>query len=465
MKFSTVGSFTLLLCASVLGSPIIQHRSATPGVVHFPIEARTPPKERLVRRLRKRDSNSTVTMTLDNEINNGAYLTNITVGTPGQSLRVQVDTGSSDLWVQSSDNPDCQVSQNFCATTKTFDDADSSSFTATSADFTITYADGSFARGEYVKDTLGFGGIAVDDFQFGLATNSTSSLGVFGIGFDTNEVASTTYENLPDRLVSEGFIGVKAYSLWLNDIDSSTGNVLFGGLDLGKFTGELVTVDMLPTVATIYAQFLLRLTDITYGSGSSNNTTILSSSNGDPAVNVVLDSGTTYGVLPESIVSAIAEAIGSTQYSSDYGLYLLDCSLQDSTATVNLTFNGQATLAVGLNQLVVPIEYNSQGNTLCALGVQASSSSTSDALQSATYLLGDAFLRSGYIVYDLDNKQISLAQAVFNSDTTDIVVLNSTGVTGQSGKGTSSTSSALRLRGPGLWAVVGVALLAGVFVL
>ncbi|KAK9320232.1 aspartic peptidase domain-containing protein [Lipomyces orientalis] len=464
MKFSTVGSFTLLFCASVLGSPIIQHRSAAPGVVHFPIEARTPPKERLARRFRKRDSNSTVTMTLNNDINNGAYLTNITVGTPGQSLRVQVDTGSSDLWVQSSSNPVCQVSQDFCATTKTFEDNDSSSFMATSADFTITYADGSFARGEYVKDTLGFGGIAVDGFQFGLATNSTSNLGVFGIGFDTNEVASTTYENLPDRLVSEGFIGVKAYSLWLNDIDSSTGNVLFGGLDLGKFTGELVTVEMLPTVATIYSQFLLSLTDITYGSGSSNST-ILSSSDGDTAINVVLDSGTTYGVLPESIVAGIAEAIGSAQYSSDYSLYLLDCSLQDSTATVNLTFNGAATLAVGLNQLVVPIEYNSQGNTLCALGVQASSSFTSDALQSATYLLGDAFLRSGYIVYDLDNKQISLAQAVFNSATTDIVVLNSTGVTGQSGKGSSGTSSAFRLRGPGLWVVLGVALLAGVSVL
>ncbi|KAK9314327.1 aspartic peptidase domain-containing protein [Lipomyces starkeyi] len=464
MKFSTVGTLALLASGSVLGSPIIEHRSTTPGVVHFPIEARSKPKERLARRLRGRDSNSTVAMTLNNDISDGAYLTNITIGTPGQSLRVQLDTGSSDLWVQSSDNPTCQISPDFCATTGTFDEISSSTFTSTSEDFTITYADATYADGVYVKDTLSFSGISIEKFTFGLAANSSSGLGVFGIGFDTNEVATTTYQNLPDMLVSNGLIGVKAYSLWLNDIDASTGSVLYGGIDLGKFTGSLATVNMLPTAGSIYAQFLLGLTDVAYVSGSSS-TTILSSSQAGSAINVVLDSGTTYGILPESIVSGIVQAIGSGQYSADYGLYLLDCSLQSSSATVNLTFNNAATLAVGLKQLVVPIEYNSQGSTVCALGVQPISSASTDARQSATYLLGDAFLRSGYIVYDLDNKEISIAQAVFNSDTTDIVVLNSTGVTGESGRGSSKTSAAFALRIPGYSVVVAVALVAGVFLL
>ncbi|KAK9372032.1 aspartic peptidase domain-containing protein [Lipomyces chichibuensis] len=459
MKFSTIATLALLASESVLGSPIIEYRSKTQGVVHFPIEARSKPKERLARRLQKRDSNSTVTMTLDNDIKDGAYLTNITIGTPGQSIRVQLDTGSSDLWVQSSDNPTCLVSPDFCATTGKFDGASSSTFTSTSEDFTISYADGTSADGVYVKDTLSFSGISIEKFTFGLASNASSSLGVFGIGFDTNEAARTTYENLPDMLVSNGLIGVKAYSLWLNDIDASTGSVLYGGIDLGKFTGSLETVSMLTSSGSTYGPFLLSLTDVVYVSAFSS-TTILSSSQGGNAINVILDSGTTYGILPESMVSAIVQAIGSGQYSEDYGLYLLDCSLQSSSATVNLTFNNAATLAVGLKQLVVPIEYNSQGSTVCALGVQPVSSASANSLQ---YLLGDAFLRSGYIVYDLDNKKISIAQAVFNSDTTDIVVLNSTGVTGESGQGSSKTSAAFALRIPVYTVVVCVALVASVF--
>ncbi|KAK9235966.1 aspartic peptidase domain-containing protein [Lipomyces kononenkoae] len=464
MKFgttTTLAALVLSLSAPVLGSPIAP-RSATPGVVHFPIEARSPPKERIARRLRARDSNSTVTLLLDNDINDGAYLANITIGTPGQRLRVQLDTGSSDLWVQSRDNPTCRTSQNFCTTTQMFNDTSSSTFTTTSDPFSITYADGTYADGEYVKDTLSFSGISVHDFTFGLATNSTSSLGVLGVGFDTNEVANTVYENLPDKLVSDGLIGVKAYSLWLNDIDSSTGNVLFGGVDLGKFTGSLQTVKLVPTSGTFYSQFLLSLTGIAYDSGSSSTTIMSSSQGAGTELQVVLDSGTTYGILPQSIVSSMVQAIGSGQYSSDYGLYTLDCSLESSSATINLTFNNAATLQVGLKQLVVPIEYTSQGNTVCALGVQPVSDSVGSGYQ---YLLGDAFLRSGYVVYDLDNKEISIAQAVFNSDTTDIVVLNSTGVTGQAGKGSSKTSAAFTLRVPGYWAIAGSGLVACVLLL
>lgn len=58
--------------------------------------------------LRKR---GTVTETLGNAKQLGLYYANITAGTPGQALALQVDTGSSDVWLPSSSAKLCQSSQ------------------------------------------------------------------------------------------------------------------------------------------------------------------------------------------------------------------------------------------------------------------------------------------------------------------------------------------------------------------
>lgn len=42
-----------------------------------------------------------------------------------------------------------------------------------------------------------------------------------GIGYDTNEASSAVYSNFIDEMVSQGVIPVKAYSLYLNDLQSS----------------------------------------------------------------------------------------------------------------------------------------------------------------------------------------------------------------------------------------------------
>lgn len=49
------------------------------------------------RALSRRDN--TITEALTNEEQDGLYAANVTVGTPGQKLSLQIDTGSSDVWV------------------------------------------------------------------------------------------------------------------------------------------------------------------------------------------------------------------------------------------------------------------------------------------------------------------------------------------------------------------------------
>ena len=46
-------------------------------------------------------------------------------------------------------------------------------------------------------------------------------------------------------LVQQGYIASRAFSLWTNDDRASAGTLLFGGIDTGKFSGELVTIDLI----------------------------------------------------------------------------------------------------------------------------------------------------------------------------------------------------------------------------
>jgi len=53
----------------------------------------------------------TVTASLGNAVTAGLYYANITVGTPAQPLMVQIDTGSSDVWVPASSASICSNQQ------------------------------------------------------------------------------------------------------------------------------------------------------------------------------------------------------------------------------------------------------------------------------------------------------------------------------------------------------------------
>jgi hypothetical protein len=86
-----------------------------------------------------------------------------------------------------------------------------------------------------MTDDFTIGGATIKNLQMGLANQTTSVIGVIGIGYDMDEASLTSYPNFIDQIVSQGLINTKAYSLYLDDMEEATGSIIFGGVDTNKF--------------------------------------------------------------------------------------------------------------------------------------------------------------------------------------------------------------------------------------
>jgi hypothetical protein len=153
------------------------------------------------------------------------YLVNVTVGTPPQPLQLQLDTGSSDIWIPFASALPCMTGRciegSFAPTeSKTFSVLDSGVFR-------IKYVDGTQISGDYMSDTFGIAGLSVGNMTMGLARKAWEQdpngqfEGIVGLGFEMGEAVFSqtrqTYPNLVSKLKNRGAIGSRSYSLWLND--------------------------------------------------------------------------------------------------------------------------------------------------------------------------------------------------------------------------------------------------------
>ncbi|KAF2744595.1 acid protease [Sporormia fimetaria CBS 119925] len=405
-------SFALITAAQLLSAvstvtAIQLSRRDNPRVFGLDIQRQHVPnpvtRERLYRRQKF------VRQTLDNL--ETLYFANASLGTPEQQLRLHIDTGSSDLWVNADNSTFCDDSDQ-CEEGGTYDPEESSSFEYVNSAFNITYVDGTGASGIYAKDTFHFGGTSLEDLQFGVGYTSSSAAGILGIGYVSNEAqvhraGLEPYPNLPQLLVDRGYINSNAYSLWLNDLDASRGSILFGGVDTEKFQGTLHTLPIIPNRQTgEYLELVISLTGL---GQNGNEGSIFSAENNDAITDIIsfpvlLDSGASLTYLPDDIVRYLYYDFGG-EYDSSAGVAYIDCDFANQQGSLDFTFSG-ITISVPYNELVLEAGTR-RGQPVCVLGVAPSGNEQPT--------LGDTFLRSAYVVYDLSNNEISLAPTNFNA--------------------------------------------------
>ncbi len=346
------------------------------------------------------------------------------------------------MWANVKTSEICVDRGSPCSDGGTYDANSSSTYKFVNSDFNVSYVDGSGAAGDYAEDTLSIGGQTLTGLQFGIGYQSTSPDGILGIGYTADEAQVNaanlkSYANLPQAMVNAGLIKSNAYSLWLDDLEASTGSILFGGVDTDKYTGQLQTVPIQKEFNE-YAELIITLSSMSLVDGGKTQ-----SLNTDLPTAIILDSGSSLTYLPNDLTSAIYTAL-DVQYSEQDGAAFASCDLAHENITLDFTFTSPK-ISIPISELVLSVSsveegredpnsddngegsYGSGNNdeNICVFGIAPSQGSTS--------VLGDTFLRSAYVIYDLANNEISLAQTDFNSTTSHVLEI---------GTGTASVPNA-----------------------
>ncbi len=405
---------SIFLAAGVILSAVISV-IASPKVVSFPFNKEV---RRDVPHLHRRAKSAGVT------IDNGQilYLINITIGTPPQPFSLQLDTGSSDIWVPSTRSDVCTQTRQACQL-GAFDSSNSRSFVNRGRNaFQIQYVDGSQIQGDYFDDVLKMGNsVTLQNMTMALASIASRSVGIMGVGYSAGEsiVASnpsSVYPSVIDQLVGQGVINSRSYSLYLNDLNADSGNILFGGVDTNKYNGDLIALPVQPDSQTgNLTSFTVAFTGLRVMDSKGNSQL----TRDNIAVPAVLDCGSTATYFPDDLADAILQGVGVT--TDDAVGNVVPCSVGREEATFVFAFGGAGgpKINVSLSQFVLPIPTQdgstpkfSDGTDACAFGIYAAGNSP--------VIFGDTFLRSAYVVYDLDNNNIGLAQAKFGASNSNI---------------------------------------------
>ena len=330
----------------------------------------------------------------------------------------------------------------------TFDSFRSSSFEALNITFNDTYGvpgANSSNAGEYFYDTLQIGNATVPNMRMGLVnlTEKSASRGVFailGIGprpaeyvvphKNPNPNLGAGTPMLYDQLATLGYSSRRALSLWLDNLDSQAGSILFGGIDTSKYRRSLISLPIQPLGAASLDFYSVALTSIALT--DHLGTQSLTSKNF--SVTAVLDTQTMNR--PPAIAKEIYDRLGAdTQSQTPFVL----CALRKDNTSLTFRFGGLGGLniSVPFSKLIFPFKFanstTKEGVRLCLLGIQSSPGQA---------LLGDTFLRSAYVVYDIDNSEIVVAQASHDQGSNIIPLPSGAGLSGVSSTATFALPTA-----------------------
>lgn len=320
-------------------------------------------------------------------------------------------------------------------------------------------------NGTYATDTVSIGGGTVENQQFGLASDTQKILtnpntitvsqefgnqlknlaaddspipnGILGLGYPKLTAASSkglgAYNPFVFNLAAQNKIAEPIFSIYLNSAAAAgwSGEIIFGGIDNTKYTGELTYMPIV-TLSSVKTSNKRALDDISdkhyYWMVNGQGVSIQDSSNAAGNLDLkfskigafILDTGTTLTYLPADLAEQVVKtAVGNGSYKFDAssGTYLVACDAASPTANFVLDMAGTKdlnadpiTLTVPMTQLFIPLDQSpSSTSNQCLFGIAPSSSV---GIGGDMYLVGDSILRSAYMVFDMANNRVGIASAV-----------------------------------------------------
>ncbi|KAL8735769.1 MAG: hypothetical protein Q9166_000632 [cf. Caloplaca sp. 2 TL-2023] len=308
------------------------------------------------------------------------YLTPVTIG--GQTVNLDFDTGSSDLWVFSTETPS-NAGHDIYDPTKS-----NSSKELIGATWSITYGDQSSSSGNVYTDTVtvgqtSFAGQAVElaqqvseQFQRDVAND-----GLLGLAFD---ILNTVKPTAQKTFFSNVLPSLSAPLFTVDLKKAAPGTFDFGFVDESKTTSDVTYVD----VDNSRGFWTFTSSGYSVGGGPSSNSPI----------EAIADTGTTLLYLPDNIVDAYYGSVSGANNDEQQGGYVYPCN----TDLPDISFG------IGSYTAVVPGSYVNyapvdDSGVTCFGGIQSSAGI-------GLNIFGDIFLKSQFVVFQGgDNPQLGFA--------------------------------------------------------
>jgi len=312
------------------------------------------------------------------------YMANVTLG--GVNYLVQLDTGSSDLWVLNSPTPVPNAN-------------------VTSQNCNLTYGMG-WAYGSISYVNAEFAGISVPSQAFldvSSAQNpalSYGAIGLLGLGFDSlsnidlivNATGASTgrsllYNLFQDNPSEPNFIALSLQST--SDDDQVTGSFAIGETE--PQYSNVTSTNKIPTWPVDFpTRWNVLLDSFIVGTETYSVSTGVKGAPSNKAV-VLLDSGTSYTYAPTDVCESIYGGVSGAQYNSGLGQWTVPC---DAEIDMALQFDNQIFPIHPLD--VSPTSLSDPSTCVGSFVPQ----SVSVGAGQFDWLIGDNVLRSVYTVYD-----------------------------------------------------------------
>lgn len=349
---------------------------------------------------RKKDAttgtSTTGLVSADDVQNDSLYLTPVQIGTPAQTLYLDFDTGSSDLWVWSTELPKNIQSQAKGKYQTIFDPTKSSTFKKTTGStWQISYGDNSSASGDVGTDNVTVGGVTIKNQAIELAKKMSTQFvqgagsGLLGLAWGSiNTVKPKQVQTPVENMITQADIPKTAelFTSYLgswrdaNEADKGQSFYTFGYIDQTVIKASGADVYYTPVDNS---QGFWQFASTSY---SINGQSVARSGN-----TAIADTGTTLALVADDVCAAIYKAIPGAKYDSSNQGYIFPTS----TTAAQLP---DVAFAVGDKLFHVAKEdlgFADAGNGFVYGGIQSRGDLNFD-------ILGDTWLKGIYAV-SLDN--------------------------------------------------------------
>ncbi|KAG5915110.1 hypothetical protein E4U42_000152 [Claviceps africana] len=311
------------------------------------------------------------------------FLSPVTIG--GQTLYLDLDTGSSDLWVMTT-----QLDPATTANHHVYNASRSATFRPLSgAAFRISYGDGSGAQGTVGIDVVDVGGASFAHQAIELATAVSPQFlrdqgndGILGLAFShINSVRPRPQRTFLDNIHSQ-----LAEPVFTADLrKGAPGTYTFGRIDPSRFRGPLAWIPVNTTGG--FWQFASECFAVGRDGEAQTST---------PGGQAIVDTGTTLLLADAKVVDAYYAKVPGAWQDVIAGGYTFPCNA--ALPDLALDVGGVYTATVSGSD----INFATVGQGICFGGVQATAPG-----QRAIY--GDIFLKSQYVVFNAGNNSLGMA--------------------------------------------------------